>query len=44
MEREGDIHNTITADRMGETKRVCGEWNKWLKNKNDTFEQDDSGI
>ena len=47
MERELDIHDTITPARMGETKRVCGEWNKWLDNKrlaNHTFEQDDSGI
>ena len=31
------------CERMGETKRVCGEWNKWLA-KQKHFEQDDSGI
>ena len=44
MEREKDINETITPERMSETKRVCGEWNKWVANKTNHFEQDDSGI
>ena len=42
IEREADISDTITPDRMGETKRVCGKWNKWLADHH--LEQDDSGI
>lgn len=44
MEREKDINETITPERMSETKRVCGGWNKWVSNKTNKFEQDDSGI
>lgn len=49
MERQDDLRNMMTDQRLAETRRVCRKWDEWYANPKNRWEanapfQDDSGI